>query len=125
MGRGRPHSAAMTEGTDTAAAEAEARGTGLQTLVRGLAILDALAAAPAGRGVSHATLARQLGFQRSTLYRYLACLRARGYGERADGARRFRLGSRARVLGLAALHEHDFARFARGFVDELAAGTGE
>lgn len=115
----------MTEGTETAAADAEARGAGLQTLVRGLAILDALAAAPAGRGVSHATLARQLGFQRSTLYRYLACLQAQGYVEPADGARRFRLGSRARVLGLAALHEHDFARFARAFVDELAASTGE
>jgi DNA-binding IclR family transcriptional regulator len=114
------------EGPETLrAVEGESRGGGLQTLVRGLAILDALAAAPAGRGVSHATLARQLGFQRSTLYRYLACLQAQGYVEPADGPRRFRLGSRARVLGLAALHEHDFARLARGFVDELAAAIGE
>ena len=102
-----------------------ARGAGLQTLARGLEILDALAVAPTGRGVSHATLARQLGFQRSTLYRYLACLQSQGYVEPADGARRYRLGSRARVLGLAALNEHDFARFARAFVDELAASTGE
>src|SRR3712207_6446033 len=93
----------------TAPAEAEPRNGSLQTLVRGLSILDALAAAPPGRGVSHATLARQLGFQRSTLYRYLACLQAQGYVEPADGPRRFRLGSRARVLGLTALHEHDFA----------------
>jgi DNA-binding IclR family transcriptional regulator len=106
-------------------ADREGRGPSLQTLLRGLAILDALAAAPAGRGVSHATLARQLGFQRSTLYRYLAALQAQGYVEPADGPRRFRLGSRARVLGLAALNEHDFARSARGFVEEVAAATGE
>ena len=101
------------------------RGGGLQTLERGLSILDCLASSPGPRGVSHATLARQLGLQRSTLYRYLACLQAQGYVEPADGPRRFRLGSRARVLGLTALHEHDFARFARTFVDDLATQTGE
>jgi DNA-binding IclR family transcriptional regulator len=104
--------------------DVEPRG-GLQTLTRGLAILDVLAGAPTARGVSHATLARQLGLQRSTLYRYLACLQAQGYVETADGSRRFRLGSRARVLGLTALHEHDFARAARTYVDDLAARTGE
>ena len=117
----RPHSAAMSERTQTTAADAEARGTGLQTLVRGLADprrAGRRAGRPrrlarhAGRGSSASSAAR--------CYRYLAALQAQGYVEPADGARRFRLGSRARVLGLAALHEHDFARFARGFVDDLA-----
>jgi DNA-binding IclR family transcriptional regulator len=102
-----------------------ARPDSLLTLRRSLEILDALAAAPTRRGLSHATLARQLGFQRSTLYRYLATLEAVGLVESDAATHRYRLGPRLLVLGAAALGERGFPRFAKGFVNELAASTGE
>ena len=77
------------------------------------AILDALAATPASRGLSHAMLARQLHVQRSTLYRYLAALVQLGLVETDADAHRYRLGPRLLVLGAAALGEHAFLRHAR------------
>lgn len=97
----------------------------LLTLVRGLSILDALATAPPDRGRAHASLARELGFQRSTLYRYLSCLQEHGYVEFADETGRFRLGPRAVTIGAAAIATRAFPRFAKQFVDELAHATGE
>ena len=97
----------------------------LATLVRGLSILEALADAPTPHGLSHATLAHRLGFQRSTLYRYLGCLQERGYVEPTDEGQRYRLGSRVVVLGAVAFGERGFTRSAKRFVDELALATGE
>src|SRR4051794_16883140 len=97
----------------------------LLTLSRSVAILDALAATPAARGLSHATLARQLHVQRSTLYRYLAALEELGLVEADADTHRYRLGPRLLVLGAAALGEHAFLRHAKGFVNEIAAATGE
>ena len=104
----------------------EATGPGgLASLLRGLAVLDELAAAPKGRGLNHPTLARRLGMRRSTLYRYLACLQEHGFVEALPDGHTFRLGSRAMMIGTAALRERDFARSARRFVDDLAVATGE
>jgi DNA-binding IclR family transcriptional regulator len=97
----------------------------LLTLVKGLSILTALAEAPSPRGLSHAALARQLKFQRSTLYRYLSCLQELGFVEEADESHRYRLGPRLVVLGAVAFGERGFTRQAKRFVNELAAATGE
>jgi len=96
----------------------------LATLERGLSILEALASVSPSRGLDHATLARRLDFSRSTLYRYLACLQDAGYIEEAEGAGRFRLGTR--ILFLAAVtHGREFSDCARDAVRDLAASTGE
>lgn len=96
----------------------------LVTLRRGLALLEALAAAPSTRGLDHATLARRVGFQRSTLYRYLAFLQEAGFVEEAQRSGRYRLGPR--VLYLAAtMHQREFSELAREYVNTLRHRTGE
>jgi DNA-binding IclR family transcriptional regulator len=95
----------------------------LLTLKRGLTILEVLAAAPTAAGLSHAALGTHLQLQRSTLYRYLACLEECGFVEETED-HRYRLGSR--ILALAAgVHSRLFADAAGEFVAELAAETGE
>jgi DNA-binding IclR family transcriptional regulator len=96
----------------------------LHTLARGLSILEAMATSPGRHGLSQAALARQLGFQRSTLYRYLACLQELGFVEATDNAR-YRLGPRVLVLGAASNQERGFPRYTRQFVTALAQATGE
>jgi IclR family transcriptional regulator, KDG regulon repressor len=96
----------------------------LATLRRGLCVLEAIAAAPPTRGLDHGALARRLNFQRSTLYRYLACLRDAGFIEEVGSGRRYRLGPR--ILYLAAvMHGREYSDFARDYVWELAAITSE
>jgi DNA-binding IclR family transcriptional regulator len=96
----------------------------LVTLGRGLNLLEVLAAAPSTRGLDHATLAKRAGFQRSTLYRYLALLQRSGYVEEIGSTGRYRLGPR--ILYLAAtMHQREFSELARDCVPELARITGE
>jgi DNA-binding IclR family transcriptional regulator len=96
----------------------------LVTLTRGISILDELASASPSRGLDHATLARRLGFHRSTLYRYIAALQAAGFVEETQERGRYRLGSR--ILYLAAvMHRREFNEYAREHVRELARVTGE
>jgi DNA-binding IclR family transcriptional regulator len=97
----------------------------LLTLTRGLGILDLLAEAPDGEGISHPEIAEQLHFQKSTLYRYLACLQAAGYIESVGDNFRYRLGPRVFALASEALRQRDFPRSAKEFVEDLAAATGE
>jgi IclR family KDG regulon transcriptional repressor len=103
----------------------EKSGASLLTLERSLMILDSIAAAPNSRGLGHAAIARQLGFQRSTLYRYLSTLEALGLVESDRDTHRYRLGPRLLVLGAAALGERSFTRYTKEFVNQLAARTGE
>lgn len=111
--------------SDALASLIEKSGGSLLTLERSLSILDVIAAAPTGRGLGHAAIARQLGFQRSTLYRYLATLEALGLVESDRDTHRYRLGPRLLVLGAAALGEKSFTRYTKEFVNQLAVRTGE
>jgi DNA-binding IclR family transcriptional regulator len=96
----------------------------LVTLGRGLNLLEVLAAAPSTRGLDHATLAKRAGFQRSTLYRYLAFLQRAGFIQEIGSTGRYRLGPR--ILYLAAtMHQREFSELARDSVRELARMTGE
>jgi IclR family acetate operon transcriptional repressor len=108
------------EGVDQGAARSS-----LLTLTRGLAIMDLLATAPDGEGITHPEIAEQLHFQKSTLYRYLACLQASGYVESVGDNFRYRLGPRVFALASEALRQRDFPRAAKEFVEALAAATGE
>lgn len=97
----------------------------LLTLTRGLAIIDLLASAPDGEGITHPEIAERLDFQKSTLYRYLSCLQAAGYVESAGDNFRYRLGPRVFGLASEALRQRDFPRAAKEFVEALSAATGE
>jgi DNA-binding IclR family transcriptional regulator len=96
----------------------------LLTLRRGLAIIDALAGAASTRGLDHATLAKRVGFQRSTLYRYLGCLLEEGYVEEVGKSGRYRLGPRLLYLA-ATMHQREFSELARDPIRELMHITGE
>jgi IclR family acetate operon transcriptional repressor len=88
---------------------------GVRAVQRALDVLDALAEAPEGRTL--AQLAQEAGLPKSSIFRYLATLEARGYVER-DGERgRFRVGQR-----LVPLHSRRLellARAARPRLDAL------
>jgi IclR family transcriptional regulator, acetate operon repressor len=88
---------------------------GVRAVQRALDVLDALADAPEGRTL--AQLAEAADLPKSSIFRYLATLEARGYVER-DGERgRFRIGRR-----LGTLHSRRLdlvARTARPHLDVL------
>jgi IclR family acetate operon transcriptional repressor len=87
---------------------------GVRSVRRALDVLDALAEAPDGRTL--AQLAEGASLPKSSIFRYLSTLEARGYVER-DGERRFRLGRR-----LVPLHSRRLelvARAARPRLDVL------
>ena len=112
----------------TSSADGLDAGTGrssLLTLSRGLAIMDLLGQAPDGEGIAHSEIARRLQFQKSTLYRYLACLQSAGYVETVGDTFRYRLGPRVFALASEALRQRDFAGAAKEFVTALAGATGE
>lgn len=119
----------MTDEAATTAADAggDERANGRDTLVtlrRGLGLLETLAAAPSTRGLDHAALAKRTGFQRSTLYRYLACLEEAGFVEEVGRTGRYRLGPRLLYLA-ATMHQREFGELAREYVEELRRATGE
>jgi len=97
----------------------------LLTLNRGLAILDLLATCRNAAGMTHAQIADRLRFRKSTLYRYLANLQGQRYVELVEDTPCYRLGPKALGLAAAAVRQRGFEASAQGFVDALAAATGE
>ncbi len=90
----------------------------LQTLDRGLAVLDLLAAAP--HGLTPAQIAGAMGLHKAIAYRLVSTLQARGLVTRGDDARV--------VLGVGLLHlaarvEQQFLTAAAPHLDELARAT--
>jgi DNA-binding IclR family transcriptional regulator len=98
----------------------EARPVG--SVVRALAVLDALAEHPEGLGVNE--LARRIGVSASTASRLLATLESGGIVERAAGGP-YRLGMRLVALADGVLERLDVRELARPRLRALAAGTGE
>ena len=96
----------------------------LTTLDKGLTILEALADDP-GDGLTLTELGRALGMHRSTLFRFLATLRARGYVERDPATDRYRLGVGAITLASAYLSGLDLRQTARPHLQELCDRTQE
>jgi DNA-binding IclR family transcriptional regulator len=99
---------------------AEARHVG--SVVRALAVLDALAEHPQGLGVNE--LARRIGVNASTASRLLATLESGGMVERAAGGP-YRLGLRLVALADGVLAGLDVRELARPRLRALAAATGE
>jgi DNA-binding IclR family transcriptional regulator len=99
---------------------AEARPVG--SVVRALALLDALADHPQGLGVNE--LARRIGVNASTASRLLATLEQSRMVER-DGGGPYRLGMRLVALSDGVLARLDVRELARPRLRALAAATGE
>jgi DNA-binding IclR family transcriptional regulator len=97
----------------------------LSTLDRGLHILEVLAGEDARAGLTLTELGRTLGMHRSTLFRFLATLRARGYIDRDPVTDRYRLGARVLTLAGAFLDRLDIRHVARPALQALCDRTQE
>ena len=97
----------------------------LSTLDKGLTILEALAATDAPQGLTLTELARQLGMHRTTLFRFLATLRARGYVDRDPVTDRYRLGLQVVTLAGQLLNRLDIRVLARDALQALCDRTQE
>jgi IclR family transcriptional regulator, KDG regulon repressor len=99
-------------------------GGSSSTVVRAVSLLEALAAAPPeGLGVSE--LSREIGANRSTVYRIIAALRPLGYVREGSQPGTVRLGFRVVELGEKVLGGLDVRTAAAPHLRELATSTGE
>lgn len=97
----------------------------LSTLDKGLVVLELLAREGGARGLTLTELSRALGMNRTTLFRFLTTLRARGYVEREGKGDRYRLGLRVLSLSSALLSTLDIRQIAVPYLERLCDETGE
>lgn len=95
----------------------------LLSVRRALTLLDLLAAAPEGRGVTE--VARELGIHKSNASRLLATLRASGLVNLDASSGRFELGSGLLRLAARVMQRLDLAQLASPFLRDLTARSGE
>ncbi|GLW27592.1 IclR family transcriptional regulator [Actinoplanes regularis] len=93
-----------------------------QSLERGLMILSAFA--DGGPLLGIADLARSVGLNRSTAYRYVATLAKLGYVQQDPDTRKYSLGPRVIDLGFAALASMEVTRVAMRHLQALSDETG-
>ena len=95
----------------------------IQTLARGLQIMNLLEDAPEGLSVTF--IARELQLEKSSVFRFLRTLHNYGYAEQDERTRRYRLGARLVVLGQRRLHQFTLREQAHPFLRRLVDETGE
>ena len=94
-----------------------------KTLARGLNVLELLADADEGIGLSE--LARAARMDKATVFRMVETLAARGYVARCEGSTKYELTVRLWELGHRVIARRDISRVARPFLRRLAEQTGE
>jgi len=95
-----------------------------QSLERGLLILSTFTSADAAPVLGIADLARAVGLNRSTTYRYVATLAKLGYVQQDPESRKYSLGPRVIDLGFAALSSMEVTRVAARHLQALSDETG-
>jgi hypothetical protein len=90
----------------------------LSTLDKGLRVLEALARSDTG-SESLTSLSRAVGIHRTTVFRILGTLRARGYVSRESDTDRYRLGVRVLSLAGVVLDNLDIRQVARSALHAL------
>lgn len=95
----------------------------LKSLDLALRVIEALDSGAPEQGVSH--LSRQLGTNKTTVYRILTTLEARGYVVQNHVSSRYSIGPRLRRFGQLALARLDLPAVARPFLAELRDRTRE
>jgi IclR family transcriptional regulator, KDG regulon repressor len=96
----------------------------LTTLDKGLRVLEALSETETS-SATLTTLSRSLGIHRTTLFRILGTLRARGYVSRDRDTDRYRLGARVLTLASAVLDDLDVRQVALPALQVLNRETRE
>lgn len=93
-----------------------------QSLERGLAILSSFSEATPEFGV--ADLARAVGLNKSTTFRYVATLAKLAYLQQDPDTKRYSLGPRVVDLGFAAINSMEITRVAAHHLQTLSDETG-
>lgn len=96
----------------------------LSTLDKGLRVLEALSEADPSPATLTA-LSNALGMHRTTVFRILGTLRARGYVSRDEAGDRYRLGVRVLTLASAVLHDLDIRQAALPALEALRRQSRE
>ncbi len=97
--------------------------TEIQSLARGLRILDVLGESSEGATISE--LAELLGVDKGTASRLVSTLVSYGYAEKDETTRRFFPGSRVVALSRSVLNRLPLREAAKPFLRELMEKTGE
>jgi DNA-binding IclR family transcriptional regulator len=100
-----------------------ARGAVIQSLHRGLSILELIAGNPAG--LTMAEVSRQIGLHTSTTFHLMRTLAALGYLTQEDGTKLYRVGPRVFQLAASAWSEVQLFNLATPILAEMAQQTGE
>ncbi len=101
-----------------------APGTGpVQSLSRGLALLECLAGA--SNGVSLSSLAESTALAPSTAHRLLASLRERGFAQQDAETGLWHIGAKAFTVGNAFLRGRSYVTLARNHMRDLVDRAGE
>src|SRR5260221_11852885 len=95
----------------------------VQSLGRGLSLLDSLAESP--DGVCLSDLCQQVGLSVSTAHRLLTTLEQQGYVRCHPGTRRWSIGVQAFIVGSAFAQARDLVEIARPRMRSLMEESGE
>ena len=95
----------------------------IQSLARGLQIIEILEGAP--EGVSITEVAEQLALDKSSVSRSMKTLAKYGYAQQNPHTRRYHLGSRVVALGQSLLGQHSLRDQAKPYLRMLVEETGE
>lgn len=99
------------------------KGTMIQSLHRGLSILELVA--KKGTGVTMAGVSREIGLHPSTAFHLLRTLTSLGYLVQDDTTREYRLGSKVFHLAASAWTEVQLFKVSSPLLAEMAEQTGE
>ncbi len=101
-----------------------AERSGIQSIERAAALLDAVAAAsPTGIGL--AELSERVGLHTSTAFHLIKTLETIGFLARIGESKRYRIGNRLFVLAAGALDESALLAMGQPVLERLSARTGE
>lgn len=100
-----------------------AKSTTIQSLQRGLGILELIA--KDGTGVSMADVSRKIGLHTSTTFHLLRTLTTLGYLVQDETTRKYRLGSKVFQLAASAWTEVQLLKMSAPLLTEMAQQTGE
>lgn len=99
------------------------KGTMIQSLQRGLGILELIA--KDGTGVTMAEVSRRIGLHTSTTFHLLRTLTSLGYLAQDETTREYRLGSKVFHLAASASTEVQLLKVSSPLLSEMAEQTGE
>ncbi|HEY0333309.1 MAG TPA: IclR family transcriptional regulator [Stenotrophomonas sp.] len=116
------HAVVVAEALDAEPSEGAVE-QGLPTAIVSLKVIEALAAAPAGLGVTR--LAEMLGMPKARIHRHLNILREHGYVGQDPRSNHYRVGWQMFLLGRACASRFDVMTLAKPVLERLRDQVGQ